>query len=160
MGFTILIKRTVRKRLLTGVVLCFSLSSMVYSQSHTDNTRISLKRMNYISAFDTPALPVPPPQRTSVPAADTNGQKGYTIQICTLDAPLQDSFLQGNYSICYVQMGNLYRYIFRKYFTLEEARQKLPLIQKIFPEACIREYHKGILGQVIDMNTDQIRIKN
>ncbi len=57
-------------------------------------------------------------------------------------------------------MGDLYCYIFSDYSSLTETREKLKQIRKIYPQAYIREYHQGKLGQAIDMNIDHIRIKN
>lgn len=83
--------------------------------------------------------------------------KQYTIQICTMSFPLSDSFFKGQYGVKLIKMGDLYRYIYNIYPSVEEARAALPTIRKIYPDAFIREYDEQKLGKAIDMNMDQIK---
>lgn len=84
-------------------------------------------------------------------------QKQYTIQICTLSAPLTDPFFRGQYRIRQIRMGDLYRYIFSTYHSLQAARRDLPLVQKIYPGAFIREFDENKLGKAIDLKTDYLK---
>lgn len=76
----------------------------------------------------------------------------YTIQICSLTVLMDDPFLNGQYKIKAVRMGELYRYIFSSYTTLESARKELSEVRKIFPKAFIREYDGNKLGKAIDLD--------
>ena len=152
MEFSILIKKAIRKRLALWII-SFGLVTHTNAQSFNFHTDKTLKHFQYISAFTRqPELTKPSP----IIFTDTISEKSryYTIQICTLDHFVTDAFFQGNYQIKCIKMGDLYRYVFSNYYTLEEARKKLTSVQKIFPEACIREYRQGILGLMIDMNIE------
>lgn len=65
---------------------------------------------------------------------------------------MDDPFLNGQYKIKAVRMGELYRYIFSSYTTLESARKELSEVRKIFPKAFIREYDGNKLGKAIDLD--------
>lgn len=88
---------------------------------------------------------------------DDSIPKQYTIQICTMSFPLSDSFFKGQYGVKLIQMGDLYRYIYNIYPSVEEARAALPTIRKIYPDAFIREFNEQKLGKAIDLNMDQIK---
>lgn len=98
--------------------------------------------------------PAPPLQEDT--ASDTVSTQ-YTIQICTMSFPLADSFFKGQYGVKLIQMGDLYRYIYNIYPSIEEARAALPTIRKIYPDAFIREFNEEKLGKAIDLNTDRIK---
>lgn len=85
-----------------------------------------------------------------IPPGDTL----YTIHVCTLTVLLSDSLLNGSYKIKPRCIGNVYRYVFLEYTTLEEARKDLQDVRKIFPKAFIREYNQHKLGKAIDLNID------
>lgn len=86
----------------------------------------------------------------SCPPADSD-KTIYTIQLCTFDNPLEDPILRNNPVIHLIRIGDLYRYIYAYFTTLDQARRQLVAVRLIFPQACIREYRKGKLGQVVDM---------
>lgn len=75
----------------------------------------------------------------------------YTIQICSLTVLADDPILNGRYQIKVVRIGELYRYIFSSYATLDTAHKALSEVRKIFPEAFIREYDGYKLGKAIDL---------
>ena len=53
-------------------------------------------------------------------------------------------------------MGNLYRYVYSEFATVEEARKELPMVRKYYPEAFIREYDGKRLGKAFDLNIEHI----
>jgi len=71
--------------------------------------------------------------------------------------PLSDSFFKGQYGVKLVKMGEVYRYIYNLYPSIEDARAALPKIRKIYPDAFIREFNENKLGKAIDLNIDQIK---
>lgn len=83
--------------------------------------------------------------------------KQYTIQICTMKFPLSDSFFKGQYGVKLIRMGDLYRYIYSVYNSLQEAQTDLPKIRKIYPDAFIREFDENKLGKAIDLNIDNLK---
>lgn len=83
--------------------------------------------------------------------------KQYTIQICSMSFPLSDSFFKGQYGVKLIKMGDVYRYIYNLYPSIEDARAALPKIRKVYPDAFIREYNENKLGKAIDLNMDQIK---
>lgn len=103
----------------------------------------------YLSAF-APKLPGKDTFLYNSFPADSS-RMYYTIQLCTFDYPLEDPIIQNNPVIHLIRIGDLYRYIYAYFTTLDQARRELVAIQRWFPRACIREYRKGKLGQVIDM---------
>lgn len=94
----------------------------------------------------------------NIPASQPSAQtpKHYTIQICTMSFPLSDNFFKGQYKIKLIKTGDLYRYIYSMYNSVQEARADLPKVRKIYPDAYIREYDEKKLGKAIDMNIDHI----
>ncbi|WP_251622432.1 tetratricopeptide repeat protein [Odoribacter lunatus] len=83
--------------------------------------------------------------------------KQYTIQICSMSFPLSDTFFKGQYGVKLIRMGDIYRYIYNIYPSIEEARTALPTIRKIYPDAFIREIDEEKLGQAVDLNMDRIK---
>lgn len=83
--------------------------------------------------------------------------KQYTIQICTMKFPLSDSFFKGKYGVKLIRMGDLYRYIYSVYYSLQEAQNDLSKIRKIYPDAFIREFDENKLGKAIDLNIDNLK---
>lgn len=95
-----------------------------------------------------------------IPSGDTASdtlRKQYTIQICSMSFPLSDSFFKGQYGVKLIRMGDIYRYIYNTYPSIEEARAALPTIRKIYPDAFIREFDEEKLGQAVDLNMDRIK---
>lgn len=84
-------------------------------------------------------------------------RKHYTIQLCSMSFPLSDSFFKGQYGVKLIRMGDIYRYIYNIYPSIEEARTALPTIRKIYPDAFIREFDEEKLGQAVDLNMDRIK---
>ena len=111
--------------------------------------------LNYISAFA-------PPSGISDSAIYDQMQDSncYTIQVCSMEHHIHDIFFQKNSKIRIIPIGDIYRYIFSFYPTLEAARKDLIRIRLIFPDAYIREYRAGKLGMAIDLNIDHLRINN
>lgn len=103
----------------------------------------------YLSAF-APKLPGMDTLLYTLFPADSS-KMCYTIQLCTFDYALEDPIIQNNPVIHLIRIGDLYRYVYAYFMTLDQARQQLIAVQRWFPHACIREYRKGKLGQVIDM---------
>ncbi len=104
--------------------------------------------------------PYPPADSAQIPYRETETDtlhKQYTIQICSMSFPLSDSFFKGQYGIKLVKMGEVYRYIYNFYPSIEDARAALPNIRKIYPDAFIREFNENKLGKAIDLNMDQIK---
>lgn len=89
--------------------------------------------------------------------AENMENKQYTIQICSMSFPLSDSFFKGQYGVKLIKMGDLYRYIYNIYDSVEEARAALPNIRKIYPDAFIREFDENKLGKAIDLNLEHIK---
>ena len=81
----------------------------------------------------------------------------YTIQICSMSFPLSDAFFKGQYGIKVMRMGDLYRYVYSVYYTLAAARQDLPKVRKVYPDAFIREFDEEKLGKAIDLNMEKIK---
>lgn len=106
----------------------------------------NIQTIAYKSAFR--SLETVPRNKLELPP----GEIHYTIQICSLTVLVNDPFLNGRYKIKVVRMGELYRYIFSSYTTLDHARKELTEVQKIFPKAFIREYNGSKLGKAIDLN--------
>lgn len=126
----------------------FSTSAQAQSvrrESQKDDTLPNIKTMAYKSAFK--ALETVP--RNEVVASPE--KICYTIQICSLTVLADDPILNGRYQIKVVRIGELYRYIFSSYATLDAAHKALSEVRKIFPEAFIREYDGYKLGKAIDL---------
>lgn len=81
----------------------------------------------------------------------------YTIQICSMSFPLSDSFFKGQYGVKVMRMGDLYRYIYSVYDSLEAARKDLPKVRKIYPDAFIREFDENKLGKAVDLNIENLK---
>lgn len=90
-------------------------------------------------------------------ATHDTAARQYTIQICTMNFSLSDSFFKGEYGVKQIRMGDLYRYIYNIYPSIEEARAALLTVRKIYPEAFIREFNNDKLGQAIDLNMNRIK---
>lgn len=156
MEFLIFIKEFERKGIIGGTIIYFGLLQMNYAQSQEYIKPMYQQKHLFLSAFA-------PERQISISdtSSSTKDLLPYTIQLCTTyHHPISNRFLNGNNKIQQIQMGDLYCYIFSAYSSLTETREKLKQIRKIYPQAYIREYHQGKLGQVIDMNIDHIRIKN
>lgn len=115
-------------------------------QNGKANSTQNSKKANIINASTTASPQIP-----------EDPSKQYTIQICTMSSPVADLFLNGSRSIRVIKSGDLYRYIYSQYNSLQAARNDLPKIRKIYPEAFIREISNNKLGQAIDLQTDQIK---
>lgn len=150
MDFSIFIKKLVRICLMGGILSYSGYQNQSYAQIPENVKKTKVSSQNYLSAFsslmDAPDSVLIYRQQDSIL---------YTIQLCTLDYPIQDHFFQGTYKIKIIPIGELYRYIFSQYSTLEKARQELKQIQQYYPKAYIREYREGKLGLAIDMNIEQ-----
>ncbi|MDL2231656.1 SPOR domain-containing protein [Porphyromonadaceae bacterium OttesenSCG-928-L07] len=96
-------------------------------------------------------------EKSPVTTEDIVAAKQYTIQICSMHSPLEDSFFNGQYAIKTIRTGDLYRYIYSAYNTLEAAKSDLAKVRKIYPGAFIREFDGIKLGQAIDLNIDHIK---
>lgn len=103
------------------------------------------------------SFPATTQDSTNIPIEPSIPGKQYTIQICTMSFPLSDSFFKGQYGVKLIRMGDLYRYIYNIYDTLEEARNALPKIRKIYPDAFIREFDENKLGKAIDLQLDKLK---
>jgi hypothetical protein len=84
-------------------------------------------------------------------------KKTPNIQICSMSFPLSDAFFKGQYGIKVMRMGDLYRYVYSVYYTLAAARQDLPKVRKVYPDAFIREFDEEKLGKAIDLNMEKIK---
>lgn len=153
MKLSIGIKQKIRESLVVVLFVFNGFASTAFSQSLTVDKHIKtdLNRHYYISAF---ASEFPKENLAQSPAQAEDSVR-YTIQICTFHKALADSFFTGKYKIRLLRMGDLYRYLFSEYSTLTSARKDLLLVRTLFPQACIREYHHGKLGVVINLNIDQ-----
>lgn len=134
------------------IFLLFSFSSFTFIQEQQTSLELKKEKTNpetqgivYKSAFRT--LAAGSQDRMVLPPEKIR----FTIQICTLTVLVKDPFLSGQYEIKVVHMGELYRYIFSSYATLDRARKELSKVQKIFPKAFIREYDGHKLGKAIDL---------
>lgn len=125
------------------------LQKAVQAHSEGDGSSNRKNRL-YKSAFN----PFPPASGKEMQAPGNDIH--YTIQICTLPVQINDLFLNGQYNIKTVRMGDLYRYIFSGYTALDSARKELPEVRKIFPKAFIREYDGKKLGEAVDMNIEHL----
>lgn len=92
----------------------------------------------------------------SIPASEKLTTR-YTIQICSMSFPLSDSFFKGQYGVKVMRMGDLYRYIYSVYDSLEAARKDLPKVRKIYPDAFIREFDENKLGKAVDLNIENLK---
>lgn len=117
----------------------------VRRESEKVNSPPGVKTVAYKSAFQ-PLERVPRDEVVLSPE-----KAGYTIQVCSLTVLVDDPFFGGRYKIKAVRMGELYRYIFSSYTTLDAARKDLPGVRKVFPKAFIREYDGNKLGKAIDL---------
>lgn len=124
----------------------FIQEQQVRKESKGDDTSPNVRAIAYKSAFRSLEA-VPQDKVVSSPEKTC-----YTIQICSLTVLMDDPFLNGQYKIKAVRMGELYRYIFSSYTTLESARKELSEVRKIFPKAFIREYDGNKLGKAIDLD--------
>lgn len=108
---------------------------------------------------ESPVNNVPPEKQNHTDSTENGIGKNsrYTIQICSMSFPLSDSFFKGQYGIKVMRMGDLYRYIYSIYNTLPEARQDLPKVRKIYPDAFIREFDEEKLGKAIDLNIEKLK---
>lgn len=145
MAFLIFTRKQIGTGLIACTVICVFLQNS-QAQSREKVTQTTLSNKTYTSALGTLS-----------PVTDT---VHYTIQICTMDHDVKDFFFKGNSKIRIIRMGDLYRYIFSQYRTLDKAREDLLQVRKLYPQAFIREYKHGNLGQAIDLNIDQIRINH
>lgn len=123
----------------------FAQEQQVRRESKTEKNDPGVQTVAYKSAFR--SLEVTPREKVVLSPEKT----GYTIQICSLTVLVDDPFLDGQYEIKAVRMGELYRYIFSSYATLDAAYKELPKVRKIFPKAFIREYDGNKLGKAIDL---------
>lgn len=153
MEISIRIKEKLRKGVITGSLVYFGFHSVLFGQSLSrskQNNNMATSR-HYSSAFAGPQNKI----ISSFPPGgydfrDTLPGKNYTIQLFTLFDTLSDPVLSGSNKIKIIRMGELYRYIFAQYPSLDIARQALVLIRQLYPQACIREYQEGKLGPVVD----------
>lgn len=137
------------------VLLVFPIYSYTFTQEQPvrlkpqkNNADSDVKPVAYKSAFQ--SLKAVPQHKVVL----SPEKPGYTIQICSLNILLDDPFLVGRYQIKVIHMGELYRYIFSSYTTVDAARKELPGIRKIFPKAFIREYDGQKLGKAIDLDIE------
>lgn len=152
MVFSIRIKKQSVHSRQTWITIVFTLlPCWSYGQyAVVEKVQMNLAKPHYISAFASRSG-----CRDSllkVPVRPEPKDVAYTIQICTLDIPPGDTILGKTGLLHVLQMGDLYRYLYSGFATLEKARQHLSFVRQFFPQACIREYRNGKLGQVIDMN--------
>ena len=131
----------------------------IESQIALCQSRLSSDRHDtLIQAKATPPAPSANSAKTaSVKTENDTLTKQYTIQICSMSFPLSDSFFKGQYGVKLVKMGEVYRYIYNLYPSIEDARAALPKIRKIYPDAFIREYNENKHAKAIDLNIDQIK---
>lgn len=101
---------------------------------------------NYISAF-APQMG----KSASVSLLQESDSIHYTIVICSMDHVVKDFLLTENNKIKIIPMGEIYRYIFSAYSSLEKAYADLAWIQKLYPRAYIRTFEHGKLGQAINL---------
>ncbi len=151
MKFSIHIEKFIGKSLAT-IIIIGCLPQGLSAQSDVVQKQKQLTNSNYISAFA-------PTTDTQAPVALAICQDSlcYTIQICTMEHDINDAFFGKNQKIQIIPMGDVYRYIFSLYPTLEAARKDLPLVRSIYPAAFIREYKAGKLGAATDLNMEQIK---
>lgn len=135
------------------------LHQKIESQITLCHSRLSISRTDTLTAGKTDTLcTFADSAQISFENAESDTlHKQYTIQICSMSFPLSDSFFKGQYGIKLVKMGEVYRYIYNFYPSIEDARAALPNIRKIYPDAFIREFNENKLGKAIDLNIDQIK---
>lgn len=149
MGLSIFKRGFIRQGLIIGVLLCSGSLRSVYSQSGESVKPIRLGNQNYISAFASPPEEI---RTVRIPSDSIR----YTILICTTTSATTDPVLSDYGKTLIIPMGELYRYIFSAYSSLEKAQQDLQWIRKLYPDAYIRRYENGKLGQAINLNIDYI----
>ncbi|MGL5682857.1 MAG: hypothetical protein ACRDDZ_07365 [Marinifilaceae bacterium] len=76
---------------------------------------------------------------TDVPA---NVDYIYTIQICALSLPAAKNRFKEKNNIKFMKDGNIYKYFYSQYNTIDEARDSLPKVQSKYPGAYITRYNK------------------
>lgn len=150
MKFSIHIEKFIGKSLTTLIIGCLPLR--LSAQSDVVPKQKQLTNANYISAF-APSKGIQAPATFAV----SRDSLCYTIQICNMGHEVKDAFFGKNQKIQILPTGDVYRYIFSFYPTLEAARKDLPLVRRIYPAAFIREYKAGKLGTAIDLNMELIR---
>lgn len=138
--------------ILGEVLLTIAKIGLIFNLINADRKAEGPKVSSYFSPVDTCL-------RATHGEADKN-QIRYTIQICTLDYPIDDPFIGGKNKIRIIRIGDVYRYIFSMYKSLEEARKDLPVVRAIYPGAYIREYYGGKLGKAYDIIFDHSEYKN
>ena len=142
-------------RLITEWLAILDKEGITPPQKETDKKIRKSTAENFSQA--TPNTPQLAKLHVPTPEIPQKADKEYTIQICTLNAPLTDSFLKGNNAIKVIRTGELYRYIYSRYNSLQAARADLPKVRKIYPEAFIREIEDQKLGQAIDLNINNVK---
>lgn len=73
----------------------------------------------------------------------------YTIQICALKYPASKNHFKEKNSIRILKEGNIYKYFYSRYGTIDEARGALPTVQTLYPGAYITRYSKKDEGKLL-----------